>query len=160
MTGPADPEKGYGWEKPFAGQLTAYNREECGLDVRIVRFHNIYGPLGTYAGGRRRRRRPQLRAASGYRGYNCSLRCPRHAAPGLREPGRPHAGEDGSGQRRGPAASRRNRPVPVGMATTTFLGGGDARHRLGGGARGPPIPYTWALFGGRRWTRWEDSTPP
>ena len=49
---PADPEKGYGWEKLFAEQLTTYYQEECGLDVRIVRFHNIYGPLGTYDGGK------------------------------------------------------------------------------------------------------------
>ena len=49
---PADPEKGYGWEKLFAEQLTAYYQEECGLDARIVRFHNIYGPLGTYDGGK------------------------------------------------------------------------------------------------------------
>ena len=49
---PADPEKGYGWEKLFAEQLAAYYHEEFGLDVRIVRFHNIYGTLGTYDGGR------------------------------------------------------------------------------------------------------------
>ena len=49
---PADPEKGYGWEKLFAEQLTTYYHEEQGLDVRIVRFHNIYGPLGTYEGGK------------------------------------------------------------------------------------------------------------
>jgi GDP-D-mannose 3', 5'-epimerase len=49
---PADPEKGYGWEKLFAEQLTSYFGEEYGMDVRIVRFHNIYGPLGTYEGGR------------------------------------------------------------------------------------------------------------
>ena len=49
---PADPEKGYGWEKLFAEQLATYYHEECGLDVRIVRFHNIYGPLGTFEGGR------------------------------------------------------------------------------------------------------------
>ena len=49
---PADPEKGYGWEKLFAEQLATYYHEEFGLDVRIVRFHNIYGPLGTYDGGR------------------------------------------------------------------------------------------------------------
>ena len=49
---PADPEKGYGWEKLFAEQLTTYYHEECDLDVRIVRFHNIYGPLGTYDGGK------------------------------------------------------------------------------------------------------------
>ena len=49
---PAEPEKGYGWEKLFAEQLTSYFGEEYGLDVRIVRFHNIYGPLGTFEGGR------------------------------------------------------------------------------------------------------------
>ncbi len=49
---PANPEKGYGWEKLFTEQLTGYYHEECGLDVRIVRLHNIYGPLGTYDGGR------------------------------------------------------------------------------------------------------------
>lgn len=49
---PADPEKGYGWEKLFTEQLAAYYHEDHGLDVRIVRFHNIYGPLGTYEGGK------------------------------------------------------------------------------------------------------------
>ena len=49
---PANPEKGYGWEKLFAEQLASYFAEEQGLDVRIARFHNIYGPLGTYEGGR------------------------------------------------------------------------------------------------------------
>ena len=49
---PADPEKGYGWEKLFAEQLLTYYHEEFGLDIRIVRFHNIYGPLGTYDGGK------------------------------------------------------------------------------------------------------------
>lgn len=49
---PADPEKGYGWEKLFAEQLATYYHEEHALDVRIVRFHNIYGPQGTYEGGR------------------------------------------------------------------------------------------------------------
>jgi GDP-D-mannose 3', 5'-epimerase len=49
---PADPEKGYGWEKLFAEQLTTYFGEEYDLDIRIVRFHNIYGPLSTYEGGR------------------------------------------------------------------------------------------------------------
>ena len=49
---PADPEKGYGWEKLFAEQLTSYYGEDYGLGVHIVRLHNIYGPLGTYQGGR------------------------------------------------------------------------------------------------------------
>jgi GDP-D-mannose 3',5'-epimerase len=49
---PADPEKGYGWEKLFTEQLVTYYHEDHGLDVRIIRFHNIYGPLGTYEGGK------------------------------------------------------------------------------------------------------------
>ena len=49
---PADPEKGYGWEKLFAEQLALYYQEEFGLDMRLVRFHNIYGPLGAYQGGK------------------------------------------------------------------------------------------------------------
>ena len=49
---PAEPEKGYGWEKLFAEQLVTYYHEEYGLDVRIVRFHNVYGPLGAFDGGR------------------------------------------------------------------------------------------------------------
>jgi GDP-D-mannose 3',5'-epimerase len=49
---PADPEKGYGWEKLWAEQLCQYYREDFGLDTRIVRFHNVYGPLGTYEGGK------------------------------------------------------------------------------------------------------------
>jgi len=49
---PADPERGYGWEKLFTEQLTEYYQHDFGLDVRIVRFHNIYGPLGTYDGGK------------------------------------------------------------------------------------------------------------
>ena len=49
---PADPEKGYGWQKLFAEQLIAYYRAEFGLQTRVVRLHNIYGPNGTYDGGR------------------------------------------------------------------------------------------------------------
>ena len=49
---PADPEPGYGWEKLYAEQLCAYYRQDHGLETRIVRFHNVYGPLGSYQGGR------------------------------------------------------------------------------------------------------------
>ncbi|HEY2645438.1 MAG TPA: NAD-dependent epimerase/dehydratase family protein, partial [Candidatus Acidoferrales bacterium] len=49
---PADAEKGYGWEKLWAEQLCQYFREDYKLDTRIVRFHNVYGPLGTYEGGK------------------------------------------------------------------------------------------------------------
>ncbi len=49
---PADPEPGYGWEKLYAEQLCRYYRNDHGLETRIVRFHNVYGPLGTYDGGK------------------------------------------------------------------------------------------------------------
>jgi len=49
---PADPEDGYGWEKLFTERQCRHYREDYGLDTRIVRFHNIYGPLGTFEGGR------------------------------------------------------------------------------------------------------------
>lgn len=49
---PADPEDGYGWEKLFAERQCRHYAEDYGLDTRVVRFHNIYGPLGSYDGGR------------------------------------------------------------------------------------------------------------
>ncbi len=49
---PADPEPGYGWEKLYTEMLCRYFRQDYALDTRIVRFHNVYGPLGTYEGGR------------------------------------------------------------------------------------------------------------
>ena len=49
---PADPEDGYGWEKLFSERQCRHYWEEYGLETRVVRFHNIYGPLGTYDGGR------------------------------------------------------------------------------------------------------------
>lgn len=49
---PADPEAGYGWEKLFAEQLCKYFLHDYGLETRTVRFHNVYGPLGTYEGGK------------------------------------------------------------------------------------------------------------
>jgi nucleoside-diphosphate-sugar epimerase len=49
---PADAEDGYGWEKLAAERLCRHYREDYGLETRIVRFHNIYGPLGTFDGGR------------------------------------------------------------------------------------------------------------
>lgn len=49
---PADPEDGYGWEKLYMERICRHYREDFGLDTRIVRFHNIFGPLGTYEGGR------------------------------------------------------------------------------------------------------------
>jgi nucleoside-diphosphate-sugar epimerase len=49
---PADPEDGYGWEKLYTERVAMHYRQDYGLETRVVRFHNIYGPLGTYDGGR------------------------------------------------------------------------------------------------------------
>jgi GDP-D-mannose 3',5'-epimerase len=49
---PADPEDGYGWEKLFSERQCRHYLEDYGLETRVVRFHNIFGPLGTYRGGR------------------------------------------------------------------------------------------------------------
>ncbi len=49
---PADAEDGYGWEKLFAERLCRHYYEDYGLKTYVVRFHNIFGPLGTYDGGR------------------------------------------------------------------------------------------------------------
>lgn len=49
---PADPEEGYGWEKLYAEKLCEYYNDEGRLQTRVARFHNVYGPLGTYEGGR------------------------------------------------------------------------------------------------------------
>jgi len=49
---PADAEPGYGWEKLYAELLARYYEQDHGVLTRVARFHNIYGPLGTYQGGR------------------------------------------------------------------------------------------------------------
>jgi GDP-D-mannose 3',5'-epimerase len=49
---PADAEDGYGWEKLYFERVCRHYAEDFGLDTRVVRFHNIFGPLGTYDGGR------------------------------------------------------------------------------------------------------------
>lgn len=49
---PADAEDGYGWEKLYMERVCRHYLDDFGLDTRVVRFHNIYGPLGTYDGGR------------------------------------------------------------------------------------------------------------
>ena len=49
---PADAEDGYGWEKLYTERLCRHYSEDFGLETRVVRFHNIFGPLGTYDGGR------------------------------------------------------------------------------------------------------------
>ncbi|MCU1265042.1 MAG: NAD-dependent epimerase/dehydratase [Acidobacteria bacterium] len=49
---PAAAEDGYGWEKLYMERVCRHYTEDFGLDTRVVRFHNIFGPLGTYDGGR------------------------------------------------------------------------------------------------------------
>lgn len=49
---PAMPEDGYGWEKLFSERMCRHFQEDFGIRVRIARFHNIYGPNGTWQGGR------------------------------------------------------------------------------------------------------------
>jgi GDP-D-mannose 3',5'-epimerase len=49
---PALPEDGYGWEKLFSERLCRHFREDFGLDTRVARYHNVYGPFGTWDGGR------------------------------------------------------------------------------------------------------------
>lgn len=49
---PANPEDGYGWEKLFAERMCRHFSEDFGLETRVARFHNVYGPHGAYRGGR------------------------------------------------------------------------------------------------------------
>lgn len=49
---PALPEDGYGWEKLFSERMCRHFREDFGLTTRVARFHNVYGPHGTWEGGR------------------------------------------------------------------------------------------------------------
>ena len=49
---PALPEDGYGWEKLFSERMCRHFEEDFGLQTRVARYHNVYGPLGTYCGGR------------------------------------------------------------------------------------------------------------
>ena len=49
---PAMPEDGYGWEKLFSERMCRHFQEDFGLTTRIARYHNVYGPHGTYDGGR------------------------------------------------------------------------------------------------------------
>lgn len=51
---PAMPEDGYGWEKLFSERMCRHFREDYGLETRIARYHNIYGPHGTWHGGRKK----------------------------------------------------------------------------------------------------------
>lgn len=49
---PAQPEDGYGWEKLFSERMCRHYREDFGIETRMARYHNVYGPHGTFDGGR------------------------------------------------------------------------------------------------------------
>ncbi|HEV2273456.1 MAG TPA: NAD-dependent epimerase/dehydratase family protein [Acidobacteriaceae bacterium] len=49
---PAMPEDGYGWEKLFSERMCRHFEEDFGLQCRVARYHNVYGPFGTWSGGR------------------------------------------------------------------------------------------------------------
>jgi nucleoside-diphosphate-sugar epimerase len=49
---PAMPEDGYGWEKLFSERMCQHFREDFGLETRVARFHNVFGPRGSWEGGR------------------------------------------------------------------------------------------------------------
>jgi GDP-D-mannose 3', 5'-epimerase len=49
---PAEPEDGYGWEKLFSERMCRHFTEDFNIQTRVARYHNVYGPLGTYDGGR------------------------------------------------------------------------------------------------------------
>jgi GDP-D-mannose 3',5'-epimerase len=55
---PADPQDAYGWEKLITERLCKYFSDDYGIETRIVRFHNIFGELGTWKGGREKAPRP------------------------------------------------------------------------------------------------------
>ena len=49
---PADPDNFYGWEKLFTEKMCEAYQRDYGMDIRVLRYHNVYGPEGTYKGGR------------------------------------------------------------------------------------------------------------
>ena len=49
---PAEPEDGYGWEKLFSERMCRHFTEDFKIETRVARYHNVYGPLGTFDGGR------------------------------------------------------------------------------------------------------------
>jgi nucleoside-diphosphate-sugar epimerase len=49
---PAQPEDGYGWEKLFSERMCRHFSEDFGIETRVARYHNVYGPFGTFEGGR------------------------------------------------------------------------------------------------------------
>jgi len=52
MAYPGNPDSEYGWEKLFSERMCRHFEEDFGLETRVVRYHNVYGPMGTFDGGR------------------------------------------------------------------------------------------------------------
>lgn len=81
MAYPANPDSEYGWEKLFSERLYMAYARNYGLDVRIARFHNIYGPEGTYKGGKEKapaamcRKVSECELCENYSGYNHCKEC-------------------------------------------------------------------------------------
>lgn len=67
---PAQPQDAYGWEKLITERLCHHYQEDYGMELRVVRFHNIFGPQGTWNGGREKRPR------------RCAARLPSPNTPG------------------------------------------------------------------------------
>ncbi|MGA1495692.1 MAG: NAD-dependent epimerase/dehydratase family protein, partial [Rhodothermales bacterium] len=61
---PADPDSEYGWEKLFSERMFFAYHRNYGLDVRVARFHNIFGPMGTWTGGKEKAPAAMLRKAA------------------------------------------------------------------------------------------------
>ena len=61
---PAEPEDGYGWEKLFGERMGRHFMEDFGLEFRTARYHNVYGPYGTWDGGARRPLPPSAERSS------------------------------------------------------------------------------------------------
>jgi GDP-D-mannose 3',5'-epimerase len=120
---PAMPEDGYGWEKLFSERMCRHFREDFGLATRIVRYHNVYGPNGTYEGqrgprnrnlGRRtpdpqlhvhRRLHPRNEHAPGQRFRRSDQR--RQQPEGDHQPARRHRGRNCGHQAQAPVQARR-----------------------------------------------------
>jgi len=76
---PGMPEDGYGWEKLFSERMCRHFREDFGLTTRVARFHNVYGPHGTWDGGREKAPAAVCRKvlAAAATGDHRNRRCPR-----------------------------------------------------------------------------------
>src|SRR5579885_1136879 len=145
---PADPEPGYGWEKLATEELCRYYRQDYGLDTRVVRFHNVYGPLGSYEGGREKapaalcRKVALAREGDGGRAVRADLPGGGQAAAGAACAG-PAAGGARAQQRQSAAAGG----AGLGAAGAARAGSGDhlPLDRRPAPPAGPPAGHCVAI---------------